>query len=347
MIMATVAYLLGAGASAQCIPVVNGMEEDILKLTEEIGSRFSVSEEDIMGYRRILHSDVLEKVQNVLKDLSLVCKKHYSIDTYAKKLFITDAVKFKQLKLDLSLYFTLRQMVTGPDKRYDNFFSSILTAQKKLPKKIKIVSWNYDFQIEKSYLEFDIGSDIKQARELLGMNSPKDWASQNVYANKFNIIKMNGSAIIKTDDHHGYLFEGLLKENTTDIEQIVQRYFSIIESKKEYECELKFAWENEHYETLFAAAKADLASIEVLVVIGYSFPFFNRDVDKKLFDCMPILDKIYIQDIIPENIKETMIEFVELDRNFPNEIDIILKRNIDQFVFPKELEVTERTLKDL
>jgi len=238
-------------------------------------------------------------------------------------------------------------MLTTPDKRYDNFFSSILSGQKGLPNKIKIISWNYDFQIEKSYLEFDLDSDIHKARECLGLKSPKEWALQKDYANKFNIIKLNGSAIINTDHHQEYLFENLIDATITPIEQIIKKYLSIAESREKYECELKFAWETAHYEKLFKACSPDLSSIEVLVVIGYSFPFFNRDVDKRLFKCMSRLRKIYIQDLNPENIRETMLEFVDLNQAIKGQVEVLLRRNKEQFVFPRELEVTELTLKDL
>jgi hypothetical protein len=38
--MATVAYLFGAGASAQCIPVVQGRGEDLMSTIEEVAAFF-------------------------------------------------------------------------------------------------------------------------------------------------------------------------------------------------------------------------------------------------------------------------------------------------------------------
>ena len=106
-----------------------------------------------------------------------------------------------------------------------------------------------------------------------------------------------------------------------------------------YECELKFAWENEHYAKLFESA-LDLSRITVLVIIGYSFPFFNREVDVALFAKMTQLKKIYIQDRNPENIIETMSEFIDLSGSYKGSIEVVSKRNLNQFVFPTELDLT-------
>jgi len=166
--MATVGYLLGAGASAQCIPVVNGMSNDLRVIVGQLYGYFMQSGE--YGEMFLPNGAIgVKKAGNALTKLSEICENHYSVDTYAKKLFLTNINAFEKLKLDLSLYFTLRQIITNSDKRYDNFFSSIITSENKLPSQIKIISWNYDFQLEKSYCQFNPQIDINMARALLGI----------------------------------------------------------------------------------------------------------------------------------------------------------------------------------
>lgn len=67
-------------------------------------------------------------------------------------------------------------------------------------------------------------------------------------------------------------------------------------------------------------------------MIGYSFPFFNRETDRNILNRMPKLKTVYIQDKNPSAVKQA-IEAVLPDR----EVNIIPIDNCDQFYLPKEL----------
>ena len=59
--MAVVGYLLGAGASAECIPVVNGMAEDLEKIISEIEialSDFDGDQYQLYGNKRKKFSSI-------------------------------------------------------------------------------------------------------------------------------------------------------------------------------------------------------------------------------------------------------------------------------------------------
>lgn len=336
--MAVVGYLFGAGASAQCIPVVNGMAEDIKKLIVEL-SRYTIG--NFLTFPGDNDdADQLNKAINVLSPLVDICENYYSIDTYAKKLFLTDERAFKKLKLDLCLYFTLRQIVTKPDKRYDNFFSSIINTKDALPSKIKVISWNYDFQIEKSFSEFIDHDDFDELRSHLGMVSPADCKDYTKYYRRFNVIKLNGSARIETKDHKGYLFSSLSDETELLTREVTAKYFEII-ARVNYTCDLKFAWEGVNNVHILEVARPELANITVLVIVGYSFPFFNREIDSEILKAMPSLRKIYIQDVNPRGIEETMRDFYDFQLPIKGVVEVIHKTNLNQFVFPKELDITD------
>ena len=89
---------------------------------------------------------------------------------------------------------------------------------------------------------------------------------------------------------------------------------------------LNFAWEHDvnfrgkfqGHSKNFEAAGLIASETDILVVIGYSFPIFNREIDSNLFAQMARLEKVYIQDIYPEKIRSTM------ENAFP----IFQKRNI-------------------
>lgn len=336
--MAEVAYLLGAGASAECLPVVNQMAKDMDLLQKEFVELFP------SGLLRIKTNDTesntkIKSVEKVLKNLKWICEYHYSVDTYAKKLFLTDKKAFRKLKADLCLYFTLRQIFKNPDKRYDNFFSSILTQKGKLPEKIKIYSWNYDFQIERSYQEYGGHKTLNRTRSSLNIISPNEHNKYYDHAGEFNIIKLNGSTRFRNFAQEEYFCQNI-SQKASAAHEAVSTYLASVNDLENDDYELQFAWEDSDYDNLFKAAERDLAKIEVLVIIGYSFPFFNRKIDMELINKMSGLRKIYIQDLNPENIKEQLDEFIPINRLLGNlRIEFEFKRSLDQFVFPKELEI--------
>lgn len=337
--MAVVAYLLGAGASAECVPIVNEMEKDMVKILQELDPYY------LVGRYKGDSADILRKshyslVKKVFNRLGFICKTHFSIDTYAKKLYLKDELEFKQLKLDLCLYFTLRQLLKTTDKRYDNFFASVINERGKLPKNIKMLSWNYDFQIESAFANFSDAESIYKANQMLGTVSPNSCKKEDGLINHFRLIKFNGSAKLKMNEFDDFLVSGSHVGNKQKlIHHTVTKYFEFKDSLSNLNIDLKFAWEQENYQSLFECVSNDLSCIEVLVIIGYSFPFFNRQVDAQVFKQMKSLRKIYIQDLAPERIKETMSEFFDFWEGSKDQIEVVLKRNINQFVFPIELDV--------
>ena len=72
---------------------------------------------------------------------------------------------------------------------------------------------------------------------------------------------------------------------------------------------------------------------DVLVIIGYTFPFFNRQTDRQILQCIKPNTKIYIQDLNPERIKQSLMAVLP---DFPEE-QIFLRKDVDQFFLPPEL----------
>lgn len=339
--MSVVAYLIGAGSSAECIPVVNGMAEDLLSIVDELGPYYPTgkNQSDPLYFIR---EEQYKPIVAVFKQLNYVCKTHFSIDTYAKKLYLKDLNEFKMLKLDLCMYFTLRQILKTPDKRYDNFFASIVNKRGKLPNKIKMLSWNYDFQLESTFANFSDAVSLKHSNSLLGTISPNSCNSGSKLQNRFNVIKLNGSAKLNLAEFDDFLLTENQEANKQSlIQNAVAKYLELKKSITELNIDLKFAWEDENYHTLFDCIGNELARIEVLVIIGYSFPFFNRLVDNRIFKEMHSLRKIYIQDLNPEGIKETMSEFMDFLEGTKDAIEVVFKHNTNQFVFPIELDVID------
>ena len=72
---------------------------------------------------------------------------------------------------------------------------------------------------------------------------------------------------------------------------------------------------------------------EQVVVIGYSFPFFNRQTDRVIFGCMANLKKIYVQNMNADEVEQSLLAVLPEDKK----IEIKKEYKCSQFCLPKEL----------
>jgi hypothetical protein len=344
--MEVVTYLLGAGASAQCLPVVNKMAEDIMDTYKFFHSIFYANNSFPEGSDKVIRNNNLAKIKKDLEWLGKVCENHYSVDTYAKKLYLKgEEEEYSKLKNVLSLYFTIKQKLYLPDKRYDNFWASILDEKDRFPKNMRIISWNYDSQLELSYRNF-VSSNIslEEAYGRVKMSSFHD--ERLIPSDDFAIFKLNGS-IKKVKKSQGrnfskYLVDNFnLEENKGFFERLMDSYLSLQpdEMKTGDEMvnnEISFAWEHNYTFGYYQNMNKSVIDTTVLVVIGYSFPFFNRKLDKRIInDYMPMLQKVYFQAPDPENLKE---RFLSLNSRVL-QANMFLREDKNQFTFPNELDI--------
>jgi hypothetical protein len=190
-IMAEITYLLGAGASCGALPVVSDMENKITLTIDWLN--------DMRYNFNVLQESRFQKIINDLGFLRDNCdtKKNFSIDTYAKKLKLSGEDKtYNRVRNALSLYFTIEQKHYSPDIRYDNFWASILKSKLELPNNIRVLSWNYDFQLELTYQGFLKTNSLKESRKALNVSSLEMILSRQINYEKFGVFKLNGSATI-------------------------------------------------------------------------------------------------------------------------------------------------------
>ena len=84
-------------------------------------------------------------------------KDHATIDTYARKLYLTKRYRdLERLKSLLCAFFLWEQLEHRPDGRYDTFLANVLDNQTlNIPEEISIISWNYDSQIELAFSSYN------------------------------------------------------------------------------------------------------------------------------------------------------------------------------------------------
>lgn len=323
-----ITYLIGAGASQQCLPIVSNMSKQILKTLAWL-------KDTVKPNARVEQSDTLQTIISELEALADICKpkKNFSVDTYAKKLQISGRfLEYIKLKNTLTLFFTLQQLRKNPDVRYDNFWASIITQEKKLPRFIKILSWNYDFQLETTYQDFIQSDSLSDTAKELNLITSRSSLSSYKDIDDFTVFKINGSATYNSNtlrDKQNYIINNLKKCSPIQALDEILEYRSVI--PEQMENHLSYAWEQNTTSDFFNHLLNCTAFTDILVVIGYSFPYFNRQVDKKIITSMHSLKKVYFQDPQASVIEKRFLAI----RNDIGNREVIT--DIYQFIIPNEL----------
>lgn len=335
--MNKVTYLIGAGASAEALPLVKSNPEYKIEGLPD-------------AFRRI--GDQLEKentndklktfVHRLKEDLYWLAKNSESfntVDTFAKYCYLQEKEKFILIKKLLSVYFTVDQIINQKvDNRYLVFLTSILENSYQFPPNVKILNWNYDCQFQQtSYrfkqegFEYDSNSFI-QSEPLLNYYPALGMYPFHQVANNenYSLVHLNGIAGY-IQNHENIVYNTMLKNKT--LQDFLDYSIKLINENTNL---LTFAWENSsnaRSKTSLEIAKEIIKGSEVLVVIGYSFPFFNREIDKEIIDTLYStgLKKIYYQD------KFNSGDFIQNQFNLDKSLIVTNIQKSDQLFIPIEL----------
>lgn len=330
-----VTYLLGAGASVGVLPCVGGLKDGFLNFSKD----FNADKIAISAYAtnvKQMHSGTFALLLNDLNDditwLIKELEDQSSIDTFAKKLyFLNNRKDLKRLKALISVYFSYAQLNKKKDKRYDNFIASILgETNEDLPANLKILSWNYDFQLELSYSEFINAEHLTDSQVNFKMKFPNNKAP---FTNDgFGVIKLNGTVGYITENNKFVYLDKHRGKRSDELHFGLLEDYNFLKTS-EVESGVSFAWEEKN--SIFMQSVIECTKeTQILIVVGYSFPFFNRSIDRKLLkENMPNLVKVYIQSH-PDTIADTRERFLAIRDDID---DIVLRTDLLQFTFPNEL----------
>ena len=174
------------------------------------------------------------------------------------------------------------------------------------------------------------------------------------YQDRFSIFKMNGTTsfidnrspdknddIIKTFDFSDK--DGLLKVCIWYYIAAVLRIEENLITPM-----LTFSWESfpvSGPRNIIHTANQAIAASDAVVVIGYSFPFFNRTIDKILMAsaCQSFDTKIYVQDIHADHIISKLGSILpsQYPKNLMTPVEAYISKDPnaakDQFFLPPEL----------
>jgi hypothetical protein len=300
-------YILGAGASVNALPLARSFRKEWTTQIDPpdiVGLAYDLEHFDftsLEGSRDPNPESPYNKIKDNFYWLANNANIFGDVDTYAKYLHLMQMTSELQLlKKTLSQYFAIKQILQKKlDHRYLSWLVTIMD-EKKFPDNIKILSWNYDSQVELASKEMGPLEKVE-----LGPNSSS--YSSGVLAcfptlhpnlqehHPVSLIHLNGnSSFLKGDD----IIVSLLSDDYDDLESLQ----IIFDSSADLKPELHFVWQKGKYQTsLMERIRIMISNTTKLVVIGYSFPFFNRDVDKIIFEQLNKdikFNKIYYQDPI-------------------------------------------------
>ena len=351
--MANVTYLIGAGASAgkrgeneyiiEGLPCVNEISKSIKEIIELIDMTsipYNLEwKNSQLGLNSIEDWEAArKKLLREFHSLYRKCELHATIDTYAKKLVLKKREEeFKHLEQLLTLFFIYVQMRNQIDSRYDTFLANILEPNLHFPPNIRVISWNYDSQFELAYSGYDEVGEL-----IIGYKNA-------MFDLDYEIIKINGTATFAEQERLIELRKDIkqklwqIKDNTTGSLSIPRQETWLLEfiylyqlyvSGKTNNTHLSFAFDDNYpSDKINSCINNIIKRTDVLVIIGYTFPFFNRETDRKILQYIKPNTKIYIQDLHPERIKQSLTAVLP---NFPEE-QIFLRKDVDQFFLPPEL----------
>lgn len=352
-----ITYYLGAGASHNAIPVVENLLTRISSLTKYLEKKtipYNNINVQKKNYRDLKKLTTLQVIIHEFNWLLEECSFHQTIDTLAKKYFIQGKKEWLvRLKRALFVYFYLEQNINFPtiklnpeiknqeleipeyqdfvDKRYDDLIANLADRENdeiKLKDHVKILTWNYDMQIElalKVYLEGETFglNKIKSSYQIHPNHHTNQLEKgESLDLDRFATIKLNGNAFIENQISKKSIINksiyDLRPSNARLLEDDILKYFldfyyNFLKGPqglyKDYYSLFNFAFEGnkvfDGQKHLLSEASKIMKATDVLIIIGYSFPFFNSSVDKNLLlRCNA--KEIIIQDYKADEIKSRL-----------------------------------------
>lgn len=339
MVKPNITYLLGAGASYGTIPILNEFSKSL--------DAFA----DIIYGRSIKNYSLKIDFVNSMKWLASESKNHNTVDTFAKKLFLNDNYdELSRLKMTLSLFFLIVQFYDGTGSkqgkkaanihhRYVSLVSAFLEKSRGsivLPQNVKFITWNYDLQLELALNYFlKDRTSFGDALKIFGCIPNED----NEKLPNPSIVHLNGIAGLFFAKGNGGYRHVIDEIKSSHIDGILENILYIYESlspKTKVRIDpndtFYYSWERTDISnSAIDAAMNIMKQTNILVIVGYSFPVFNRELDRRLLNVFKNsnIQKIYYQD--PNADKIAFSNTFQIDPRYVHE-----EKKVDQFFLPFE-----------
>lgn len=372
--MDKITYYLGAGASANSIPIVSKMIFRLKDLIEYLESFLRDKRKFNSSEYTSLPIDITsnqELIKEIILDIEWLIKEteyHQTIDNLAKKYFVQEKIgDLTRLKRTLIVYFTLIQGINIPtslqnvrigrshsyekvEKRFDNLVACLINRQNgilSLNNRVKIISWNYDLQPElilKNYFDEYGIHQVKENCQIIPNRLTGKNAEENklIDISKFALIKLNGNALFDYHSENKLPGQSLIfdeKESIGFLSKFLAEYKLLDKRNSSGGTKLlNFAWEeyddntyrNYNFNDILETAISVANQTNILIVIGYSFPYFNSNIDRYILSQMTDIKSVIIQDNNFEEIKNRVLDLVPAWKRFP---ELIKKAEVGSYYY--------------
>lgn len=278
-----------------------------------------------------------------LTNLPQIVAGYASVDTYARWLNTTKSWrKLDELRAVLTLFFTLEQFRRGFDPRYESFVGAILDhGNRCLPKELTVLTWNYDQHLALAL------SRSKQARNIRTVM--QDFRIATLYAvgkgraKDFQVLHLNGIAGV-----HSRMADHPLLDDIENPELNANKWMhwlhffalGFMDRMSDGMVSLfNYSWDSlDDRDMNWNAVEERVSEVEKLMVVGYSFPDFNRSVDLRLIGAMKGLKQIVVQ-TTPASMEGLI---TKLHMLLPERAEMIVPYPIThEFFIPNELLVKQ------
>jgi len=346
-----ITYILGAGASAHALPTVKDIMDEDNKKIKSYGFAYSLRNFafDLQRDKNIIpkFSPFVEKMSKDMLWLAENSDKFGTPDTYAKYLYLKDRNLLSKLKETLAFYFITEQFIKQKnDERAKIFLTSVMQIGAVFPTNIKIINWNYDFQIQLA------GEIFRNETYHHGGNASVHTPPLITYypgvgdelkinfhisdSKNISMVHLNGIAGFYYHNEESIIYNDFIDGNLKDMNYLIEK-FTNDSNNKEYL--ITFAWEEGTEADNFLRMRMDIATsivakTDVLIIVGYSFPFFNRKIDKQIFEALKTsgkLKKIIYQDPYKSG------DFLRKQFGISEDIEIINSKVTNNYYLPDEL----------
>jgi len=212
-------------------------------------------------------------------------------------------------------------LIRNYDYRYESLFSLIADSRYTFDDRFSFLSWNYDNQVEIAI------NRIFNLKELLVKSNGEEITMRKMHdilGERF--IKLNGSASSST-----FHFEPISRF-VLNREDELDTIFQFLIGKCTFPNRISFAWESKpEVEKSRRDIKQMLNDAKYFIVIGYSFPEYNRTFDKFIIEeaSKGFNSKIIVQDTV-NNIEKVKSRLLSIKSG----LDIELYTDVNQFYIP-------------
>lgn len=284
----------------------------VLSKIYELPQKISNDKESLLPYHSLTHLQISSDDYDTIDE---------AIRTYYFNNLHDEVFEFK-IAISI-LFYTLENVFYLRDYRYKQLFLSTLSNDRKLPDNMFFITWNYDNQIQHSLNDLltNNSKGILTAKNFLRINGNADF---------YSLPPQNVNSI--SSFRHRHLTTNYHDFHKKNIEKIY----------KSEKSNIKFAWESDSNQEIKNSLDIMLnnsnAKKNIIVCIGYSFPFINELYDKEIINTLKP-DKIYFQntnnDIDFINHIKDMVTNNYLDNS--KQVDFEFIKNVSRFYIPNEL----------